>query len=395
MEKPADFCHHDVMIASDVMTVLAKRADEYGFAVLGVTGTGEDQEQTNRLDAFLSAGFHGDMAWLKETRDRRIAPIAMWDQAKSAIVLGMNYTPDHDPMENLAARRHGNISVYARGRDYHDIIKGKLKQVAASLRREAGIEVKVFVDTAPLMEKPLAAKAGIGWQGKHTNLVSRDFGSWLFIGVILTTLELPLSEPSEDHCGSCRRCLDICPTKAFPAPYQLDARRCISYLTIEYDGLIPMPMRQPMGNRIFGCDDCLAVCPWNRFAKEANEAKLLARDDLNLPELDRLLGLDDAAFRKMFTASPVKRTGYRRFLRNVLIAAGNSGDNALIEPVRLHLNAEDGIIRATAIWALSQLLNAEDFLALAENRQKHENDQTALSEWEAGISICNAPAKIR
>ena len=377
------------------MALLAKRAKEYGFAVLGVAGTGEDQTQTDRLDAFLAAGYHGDMAWLEHTRDRRIAPKAMWDQAKSAIVLGMNYAPDHDPMDNLKARSHGNISVYARGRDYHDIIKGKLKQLAATLSREAGVEVKVFVDTAPLMEKPLAAKAGLGWQGKHTNLVSREFGSWLFIGVILTTLELPLSDSSADHCGSCQKCLDICPTKAFPKPYQLDARRCISYLTIEYDGLIPLPMRPPMGNRIFGCDDCLAVCPWNRFAKEANEAKLAAREALSLPELDRLLRLDDRSFREMFTASPVKRTGYHRFMRNVLIAAGNSGDASFIEMIMPHLDAEDSVIRGTAIWALSQLLNRDDFLTLAEKGQKQEKDQAVLLEWETGISICIAPAKIK
>jgi len=395
MEKPDDFCHHMPMTQPDMMALLAKRAHEYGFAVLGVAGTGQDQTQTERLDAFLAAGYHGDMAWLKDTRDRRIAPIAMWDQAKSAIVLGMNYAPDHDPMDNLKASSHGNISVYARGRDYHDIIKGKLKQVAAFLSREAGVEIKVFVDTAPLMEKPLAAKAGIGWQGKHTNLVSRDYGSWLFIGVILTTLALPLSDPSTDHCGSCRKCLDICPTNAFPEPYQLDARRCISYLTIEYDGVIPMPMRQPIGNRIFGCDDCLAVCPWNRFAKEANEAKLAARAEHNLPELSQLLRLDDQAFRAIFTASPVKRTGYHRFMRNVLIAAGNSGDSHIIAAIMPHLDAEDGVMRGAAIWALSQLLNPNDFLALADQRQSHEKDQAVLSEWDSGISICKAPAKIK
>ncbi|MDA0909914.1 MAG: tRNA epoxyqueuosine(34) reductase QueG [Proteobacteria bacterium] len=395
MEKPADFCHHIPMTEPNVMALLAKRAKEYGFAVLGVAGTGEDQTQTDRLDAFLAAGYHGDMAWLEHTRDRRIAPKAMWDQAKSAIVLGMNYAPDHDPMDNLKARSHGNISVYARGRDYHDIIKGKLKQLAATLSREAGVEVKVFVDTAPLMEKPLAAKAGLGWQGKHTNLVSREFGSWLFIGVILTTLELPLSDSSADHCGSCQKCLDICPTKAFPKPYQLDARRCISYLTIEYDGLIPLPMRQPMGNRIFGCDDCLAVCPWNRFAKEANEAKLAAREALSLPELDRLLRLDDRSFREMFTASPVKRTGYHRFMRNVLIAAGNSRDASFIETIMPHLDAEDSVIRGTTIWALSQLLNRDDFLTLAEKGKKQEKDQAVLLEWDTGISICIAPAKIK
>jgi epoxyqueuosine reductase len=337
------------------------------------------------------------MQWMKDTRDRRVSPVAMWPDAKSALVLGMNYAPDHDPMENLHAQSHGNISVYARGRDYHDVIKGKLKQMASQLAKIAGVEVKVFVDTAPLMEKPLAAQSGLGWQGKHTNLVSRDYGSWLFLGVILTNAVLPPSHKSEDskgddHCGSCTRCLDICPTNAFPAPYQLDARRCISYLTIEYDGIIPVEYRKPMGNRIFGCDDCLAVCPWNRFAKEASEQKLMARAELTMPALAGLLKLDDTAFRIQFSASPVKRTGYKRFIRNVLIASGNSGDANLIPVIQSYVINQEPVIRASAIWALSQLMPHADFTAYAEHQMKSEDNQDVLAEWDTGISICMKPA---
>ncbi|MBT6257005.1 MAG: tRNA epoxyqueuosine(34) reductase QueG [Alphaproteobacteria bacterium] len=376
-------------------------ATKHGFAVLGIASAEADPDPDPdlavRLDAFLAAGRHGDMQWMKDTRDRRVSPVAMWPDARSALVLGMNYAPDHDPMENLHAQSHGNISVYARGRDYHDVIKGKLKQMASQLAKIAGVEVKVFVDTAPLMEKPLAAQSGLGWQGKHTNLVSRDYGSWLFLGVILTNAVLPPNRKSEDsrgedHCGSCTRCLDICPTNAFPAPYQLDARRCISYLTIEYDGIIPVEYRKPMGNRIFGCDDCLAVCPWNRFAKEASEQKLMARAELTMPSLAGLLNLDDTAFRIQFSASPVKRTGYKRFMRNVLIASGNSDDANLIPAILSHVINQEPVIRASAIWALSQLMPHADFLAYAELQMKSEDNQDVLAEWDTGISICMKPA---
>ena len=367
-------------------------AVKHGFSVLGVARTEADAVLAERLDAFLAAGRHGDMHWMKDTRDRRVSPAAMWPDARSALVLGMNYAPDHDPMENLDALQHGNISVYARGRDYHDVIKGKLKQIAAQLAKIEGIEVKVFVDTAPLMEKPLAALSGLGWQGKHTNLVSRDFGSWLFLGVILTNAVLPTDIPSDDHCGSCTKCLDICPTDAFPAPYQLDARRCLSYLTIEYDGVIPSAFRKPMGNRIFGCDDCLAVCPWNRFAQIASEQKLLARTELTMPSLSALLNLDEAGFRKTFSASPVKRTGYRRFIRNVLIASGNSGDPSLIAVIKPYLEHTDIIILASAIWALSQLMPAAEFGALASIYQNKSSHQDVLDEWDSGMIICNNPA---
>ncbi len=363
-----------------------------GLLFWGLPELESDAVLAERLDAFLAAGRHGDMHWMKNTRDRRVSPLAMWPDAKSALVLGMNYAPDHDPMENLDAYQHGNISVYARGRDYHDVIKGKLKQIAAQLAKMKGIEVKVFVDTAPLMEKPLAALSGLGWQGKHTNLVSRDFGSWLFLGVILTNAFLPADSPGDDHCGSCTKCLDICPTDAFPAPYQLDARRCISYLTIEYDGIIPSAFRKPMGNRIFGCDDCLAVCPWNRFAQKATEQKLMARTELTMPSLFDLLNLDEEAFRKTFSASPVKRTGYRRFIRNVLIASGNSGDERLIPVIKPYLEQTDIIILASAIWALSQLMQASDFGALAAIYRNNSYHQDVLDEWDSGMIICNNPA---
>lgn len=382
------------MLMTSVLSVedLNILAVKHGFSVLGVARAEADAVLAERLDAFLAAGRHGDMYWMKDTRDRRVSPAAMWPDAKSALVLGMNYAPDHDPMENLDAHQHGNISVYARGRDYHDVIKGKLKQIAAQLAKMEGIEVKVFVDTAPLMEKPLAALSGLGWQGKHTNLVSRDFGSWLFLSVILTNAVLPADTPSEDHCGSCTKCLDICPTDAFPAPYQLDARRCLSYLTIEYDGVIPSAFRKPMGNRIFGCDDCLAVCPWNRFAQKASEQKLMARTDLTMPSLFDLLNLDEASFRKTFSASPVKRTGYRRFIRNVLIASGNSGDSSLIPVIKPYLDDTDIIILASAIWAISQLMPAAEFRALAAIYENNLSHQDVLDEWDSGMIICNNPA---
>ena len=374
----------------DFLTLLNQRASAEGFAVLGVASAKADAEIGAGLEAFLQAGYHGDMTWLAETRSRRAAPKAMWQGARSAVVLGMNYAPAHNPLDALTATTRGNISVYARGRDYHGVVKGKLKQLASVLTKESNVEVKVFVDTAPLMEKPLAAKAGLGWQGKHTNLVSRQFGSWLFIGVILTSADLPLSAPEQDHCGSCRRCLDICPTDAFPAPYQLDARRCISYLTIEYDGIIPHEFREPLGNRIFGCDDCLAICPWNRFARQASEVKLAAKQALTLPPLRDLLQLNEAGFRQLTQATAIKRGGYKRFLRNVLIAAGNSGERDLVAQIKPHLKSEHRPVRASAIWACVRLMHAPEFTALATKAD--ERDQAVLSEWEAGINICATPA---
>ncbi len=308
-----------------------------------------------RLDAFIRNRFHGTMTWMADTQERRADPQALWCEAKSAIVLGMNYGPDTDPLETLEQPDKATISVYARNRDYHDIMKGRLKEIAGLIARDIKCDVKVFVDTAPLMEKPLAQLAGLGWQGKHTNLVSREFGSWLFIGTILTDAELEPSPAEIDHCGSCRACLDICPTDAFPMSYQLDARKCISYLTIEHAGPVDIELREKMGNRIYGCDDCLAICPWNKFAQAANEIKLQARDDLKAPELSELASLDDTGFRKMFSGSPVKRIGRNRFIRNVLYAIGNSGRPELMPHAQSHLDSEDPVVKDAAEWAVSRL----------------------------------------
>ncbi len=299
-----------------------------GFDVCGFASVADPWPAAARLEAFVAAGRHGSMDWMETTRARRVHPTAMWPDARSAVVLGMNYGPDTDPWEALAQRSNATISVYAQGRDYHELIKGRLKTLAGAVVRRLGGEVKVFVDTAPLMEKPLAALAGLGWQGKHTNLVSRRFGSWLFLGSLLTSLDLQADPPSEDHCGSCQACLDICPTKAFVAPYQLDARACLSYLTIEHAGPMPLEYRVAMGNRIYGCDDCLAVCPWNKFASTAHETALHAREGLRSPALTDLAALDDDSFRVLFAASPIKRIGRDRFVRNVLYAIGNSGRSA-------------------------------------------------------------------
>ena len=305
------------------------RARTEGFDVAQVTDARGGPHSAARLRQFLDEGHHGTMDWMAQRAHWRADPQGMWPQAKSIILLGLNYGPTHDPLAILAHKDRGAISVYALGDDYHDVVKKKLKALAGYIFQAFQAEVKVFVDTAPVMEKPLAQKAGLGWQGKHTNLVSREFGSWLFLGSIFTTLELPPDAPEQDHCGNCHACLDVCPTDAFPAPYRLDARRCISYLTIEHDGPIPREFRAAMGNRIYGCDDCLAVCPWNKFASAASEMKLTARDELKAPRLSELAALDDAAFRALFRKSPVKRIGRDRFLRNVLIAIGNSGDAAL------------------------------------------------------------------
>jgi epoxyqueuosine reductase len=326
-----------------------------GFDVCGFASVREPWPAAARLDAFVDAGRHGSMAWMATTRARRGHPTAMWPEARSAVVLGLNYGPDADPREALARRSRGVVSVYAQGRDYHDLIKGRLKTLAGKVRRRLGGEAKVFVDTAPLMEKPLAALAGLGWQGKHTNLVSRRFGSWLFLGSLLTSLELRPDEPSADHCGDCRACLDICPTGAFPAPYQLDARACLSYLTIEHAGPIPEAYRAALGNRVYGCDDCLAVCPWNKFASTAREAGLHAREALRSPALADLAALDDAAFRALFAASPIKRIGRDRFVRNVLYAIGNSGDPSLVPVARERLEDHDSAVRDAARWALERL----------------------------------------
>lgn len=364
---------------------LAARAREAGFDIMRVTTPDAAPRAGPHLDRFLAAGRHGTMGWMAETAERRRHPRALWPEVRSIALMGLNYGPDRDPLDDLTARAHGNISVYARGDDYHDLIKKKLKAVARDFAASAGAAVKVFVDTAPVMEKPLAEAAGIGWQGKHTNLVSREFGSWLFLGAIFTDAELPADPPEQDYCGSCRACLDICPTDAFPAPYQLDARRCISYLTIEHDGPIPHEFRAAIGNRIFGCDDCLAVCPWNKFAEQGREAKLAARAECDLPPLADLAALDDDAFRKRFRKSPVKRTGRNRFLRNVLIAIGNSGDPYLAEAARARLEEESPLVRGAAVWALSRLLDSAEFARLEQHHLPAETDHTVLKEWETAM----------
>ena len=350
--------------------------------MIGITRPDAIAGAREHFERFIAQGHHGDMDWLASTAARRVDPGAMWPDARSVIMLGLNYGPDDDPLNILKQMDRGAISVYAQGDDYHDVIKSRLKAIARWLVGQAGGDVKVFVDTAAVMEKPLAAAAGLGWQGKHTNLVSRQHGSWLFLGAIFTTLELAADAPEIDHCGSCQACLDICPTNAFPAPYRLDARRCISYLTLEHKGPIPREFRVAMGNRIYGCDDCLAVCPWNKFAQAGREAKLSARDALRAPALTDLARLDDAAFRALFSKSPVKRIGRDRFVRNVLIAIGNSGDATLGAEAERLLGDASPLVRGAAVWALGRLDPAR-LMTLAEDHRARETDALVQDEWSA------------
>ncbi len=367
---------------------LKEEAAAKGFDICRITRSDAIPHAPERLQAFLAAGCHGTMEWLAETAERRADPRVLWGEVRSIALFGMNYGPDTDPRDILGKRDRGAISVYARNRDYHDIVKGRLKEIATRFAARAGEDVKVFVDTAPVMEKPLAEKAGLGWQGKHTNLVSRDFGSWLFLGSLFTTADLEVDAPERDHCGSCRACLDACPTGAFPAPYQIDARRCISYLTIEHKGPIEPELRPLIGNRIYGCDDCLAACPWNKFAREASEMKLKAREDLEQPELAFLLTLDDATFRAFFSGSPVKRIGRDRFVRNCLIAAGNSGEDGLVPACMALTGDASPAVRGMAVWALSRLMPQEELIAFA-GECPPETDEGVVSEWKmAGVSRC-------
>ncbi len=368
---------------ASIETQLRRRAVDLGFCELRITGAGLPVETGNRLREAVSDGHHASMDWLHTTIARRSSPDAMWPDARSCIMLAMSYTPDMDVMARLQHLSTGVISTYALGRDYHDVIKGRLKTLAGWLAAQTAQDVKVFVDTAPLMEKPLAQRAGLGWQGKHTNLVSREHGSWLFLGAILSAADLVSDETEVDHCGSCTACLDVCPTDAFPAPYRLDARRCISYLTIEHKGHIEPQFRQAIGNRIYGCDDCLAVCPWNKFAGTAREAKLAARTDLVSPSLADLAALDDKAFRALFSGSPVKRIGRNRFVRNVMIAVGNSGDATLIAGAQRLLHDASAEVRAMAIWALSRLLPSDEFAQLSSAHRDREPDQDVKREWHA------------
>ena len=358
-------------------------AASLGFDLCRFTDIDEAWPAAGRLEAFVAAGRHGEMGWMAETLERRRHARAMWDGARSAIMLGVNYGPEHDPLAVLADPARAAISVYAQGDDYHEVIKARLKALARWLQGRFGGELKVFVDTAPLMEKPLAERAGMGWQGKHTNLVSREFGSWLFLGAILTSLELAPDAAEPGGCGSCRACLDVCPTNAFPAPYELDARRCISYLTIELKGPIPREFRPMLGNRIYGCDDCLAVCPWNKFAQAGREQKLAARDELKAPALADLVRLDDAAFRELFRKTPVKRIGRDRFVRNVLYAIGNSGRAELAAEAERLLDDPSPLVRGAAVWALSRLLAPEAFEALRGEVGARETDRYVQIEWDA------------
>jgi epoxyqueuosine reductase len=372
----------DRIMTSSLKESLSLQARTLGFDCTGVTDPGAIAQAGKYFREFLDAGGHGDMEWLAANPQRRSDPRELWPGVRSVIMLGVNYGPEEDPLAILQQRTRAAISVYAQGDDYHDVIKKRLKTLARWLAATAACEVKVFVDTAAVMEKPLAQAAGLGWQGKHTNLVSREFGSWLFLGAIFTDADLPRDEADIDHCGSCRACLDICPTSAFPAPYKLDARRCISYLTIENKGAIPREFRKAIGNRIYGCDDCLAVCPWNKFAKAGHEAKLSPRDELRAPELASLARLDDAAFRALFAKSPVKRIGRDRFIRNVLIAIGNAGEAGLaVEAERLLTDASP-LVRGAAVWALSQLVDRDHFAALAANAAT-ETDESVRAEWIA------------
>ncbi len=363
-----------------IVDELRARAETLGFSAFGIAPADARRDLPQKLETALAEGWHADMEWMADTAERRGSPRALWPEARSVVMLGLNYAPDENPMATLGEPGIGTISVYARNRDYHDIIKGRLKELAGLLARRSGAEVKVFVDTAPLMEKPLAEAAGLGWQGKHTVLVSREFGSWLFLGAILTSAELPSAKPHRQSCGSCRRCLDICPTDAFPAPFRLDARRCLAYLSVEHKGPIPTQFRKPMGNRIYGCDDCLAVCPWNKFASATSEIRLMARPELMRPDLGELVRLDDAGFRALFSGSPVKRIGRARFLRNVLIAIGNSALPRFVPEIEARLSDEAPLVRGAAIWALGQL-DPERAKVLAASRLLAEPDADVRAEW--------------
>ncbi len=381
------------MNTGEIKAAIAARARALGFDAVGFAAAGAVPDGRVALDQYLGAGHHGSMDWMARRRDERASPTGLWDDARSVIALALNYAPPGDPLALLARPERGSIAAYARGRDYHDVMKKRLKQLARWIAETHGADVKVFVDTAPVMEKPAAQAAGLGWQGKHTNLVSRTHGSWLFLGEVFTTLDLPPDDAESDHCGACTACLDICPTQAFPAPGKLDARRCISYLTIEHKEPIAPEFREAMGNRIYGCDDCLAVCPWNKFAARTREMAFLPRIELTAPKLADLVQLDDAAFRQVFSGSPIKRIGRDRFIRNVLIAIGNSGDAALATHALARLDDASALVRGMAVWALSRLLAPDAFTALAEARAPCETDPHVAEEWRrAGNARALRPA---
>jgi len=370
------------MAENTIRETIAAKAQELGFDAFAVATPQLPAGTAENLTAFLNEGRHGEMDWMAERTAWRSDPRALWGDTRSILVLGLNYGPENDPLATLGERSKGNISVYARNRDYHDLVKKRLKALGRWLVGEYGCEIKVFVDTAPVMEKPLAMTGGIGWQGKHTNLVSKTFGSWLFLGEIFTTLDIPTDAPESDHCGDCRACLDICPTGALPAPYQIEPRRCISYLTIEHKGPIPRDLRAAMGNHIYGCDDCLSVCPWNKFAQPTAVDALQERTDLTAPPLAELAMLDDAAFRTFFSGSPIKRIGRDRFLRNVLIAIGNSKEPELIQSALACLDDSSPLVRGAAVWALVRLLEGKEFETLSLKHLEHESDASVRAEWE-------------
>ncbi|HVM84450.1 MAG TPA: tRNA epoxyqueuosine(34) reductase QueG [Candidatus Binatia bacterium] len=364
----------------EIQDSIRTKALELGFDAVGFARAELATEARENLRAFIAQGLHGEMDWMPAKAERRGDPQVLWPEARSVVMLGINYAPDEDPLETKPNADRANISVYARHRDYHDVVKKRLKALARWIADTHETEVKVFVDTAPVMEKPLAQAGGLGWQGKHTNLVSRGLGSWLFLGEVFLALDLPADAAEADHCGECRRCLDACPTQAFPAPYRIDARRCISYLTIEHKGPIPRELRPLIGNRIYGCDDCLAICPWNKFARSASLPELRQRADLAAPDLAALAALDDAGFRTLFAGSPIKRIGRDRFLRNVLIAIGNSGTPRLVPAAEALLADPAPLVRGAAVWALSRLLEPAVFAARRPGAAA-ETDPEVQAEW--------------
>jgi epoxyqueuosine reductase len=374
------------LLVSSLKEQIRRQALEAGFDAARFAAPDYGGRTAAELAAFLSEGRAGTMDWLARNPERRGDPKVLWPEVRSILVLGANYAPAQDPRMALAAKDRGAISVYAQGDDYHDLMKTRAKHLARELAERYSIEVKVFVDTAPVMEKPAAMRAGLGWQGKHTNLVSRTFGSWLFLAEVFLALDLPPDEPETDHCGSCSRCIEVCPTRAITGPYRIDARACLSYLTIEHKGPIPRQYRAAFGNRIFGCDDCLAVCPWNKYAKACTEPAFLPRAELTAPRLTDLAMLDDAEFRALFKGSPIKRIGRNRFLRNVALALGNSGRPEAVEPVMRLLSDEAPLVRGAAVWAAARLLPSAAFVALAEERLPAESDVEVQGEWQAELS---------
>ena len=372
---------HSLTSKKELKNIIQKKSKEFGFDIMRVTDPKINKEDNIYMKEFLDKNYHGDMDWLKKNIERRMSPKKIWEDTKSIIILGVNYGPDHNPMKNLESKEIGNISVYARGNDYHDIIKKNLKQFGRWIVSETNSEIKVFIDTAPIMEKPLAQRAGLGWQGKHTNLVSKKYGSWLFLASIFTNLNLEIDKEEEDHCGSCNNCLEICPTNAFVKPYKLDARKCISYLTIEHKGIIPNELRSKIGNRIYGCDDCLAVCPWNKFAKESSEIKFKQKNPTSFYELKNLSLLDESKFRKIFSKSPIKRIGRNRFLRNVLLAIGNSKLKDLKNQVNKNLLDDSPLVRGAAVWALNQLVDGEELKKTKIKMLSIEKNEAVRKEW--------------